>query len=315
MAGALQSPVAHEPGHTIYYLAGEDSAADRHNIALLARIARRSTTPLGVEIFYHRPLKLSNWTLKTGSLRYVRLRSASEFVLAERIAGVRTEAIIFLSHRIFAHSEDIWRLLGYAAREPFAMLQPCGVLPDRGDKAWTFALQSARFDLARYTGSPDQPAIIALNLRLLGQHSGRRSTSFLLRKFYADLISGKGSRAPLMLTGRSRALAPTAATWLPTLRNTISAYRTWRTARQFPWWFSYRHPLFIVAQLGAYASLLILPVSIRGSFILLLFVVGTTLPYFLSGLQLCARTAFRNWRRTPALLRRMGARLVLYLIG
>lgn len=315
MAGALHTPVSHEPGHTIFYLAGEDTAADRHNAALLARLARRSTTPLYIEIFYHRPLQLSNWALATGDLRYTRLRSTSEFVLAERIAAARTETVLFFNFMIFAHGEDLWRLLGHAAREPFALVLPAGTLYDRGETAWTFALRSARADLARYTGSPEQPAIIAMNRSLLRQNAARPGAGLLLRKFYADLLSGQQSPVPLLLKGRSRMFASTAAAWLPTLRNTVFAYRAWRETRQFPWWFSYRHPLFLVAQLGVYTSLLVLPASLEGSVILLLFSVATTLPYFFSGLWREIGICFSNVRRPAASLRRLAARLVLYLIG
>ena len=315
MAGALHTPVPQESGHTIFYLAGEDTPADRHNVALLARLARRSTTPLSVEIFYHRPLQLSNWAEATGSLRYRRLRSGSEFVLAERLATARTECVLFFSFSVFAHSEDLWRLLGHAVREPFTLVLPSGVLADRGEPRWTFALRSARTDLARYTGSPDQPAIMAINRRLLGKYPTGQRTGLLLRKFYADLLRGQQSPAPLLLTGRSRVFAARGSAWLSTLRNTVFAYRAWRANRQFPWWFSYRHPLFLVAQLGFYLSILVLPASMRGSLLLLLFSVATTTPYCFGGLSREIRTLFSNVRRPAAFLRCMGARLILYLIG
>ncbi|HMY10772.1 MAG TPA: hypothetical protein PKC74_04070, partial [Turneriella sp.] len=75
------------------------------------------------------------------------------------------------------------------------------------------------------------------------------------------------------------------------------------------------HPLFLVAQLGVYTSLLVLPASLEGSVILLLFSVATTLPYFLSGLWREIGIWFSNVRRPAASLRRLAARLVLYLIG
>ncbi|MFZ5629067.1 MAG: hypothetical protein ACOY5B_08045 [Spirochaetota bacterium] len=304
-----------EPGHTIFYLAGEDSAADRHNTALLARIARLSTTPVHIEIFYHRPLQLSNWAIETGNVRYTRLRSASEFALAERIAAARTQSVLYFNFMLLVHAEDIWLLLGHTSREPYALALPGNTLASRGEGTWSFALRSARFDLSRYTGSHSEPAIIAVNRNLLQQKSGRQSSGLLLRKFYADLLSGAESPAPLLLRGRSYAIEARPALWLTTLRNTVFAFNTWRDSQRFPWWFSHRHPLFLVAQLSFYAALLVLPVSATGSHILALFTLGTTLPYFLRGFLRAMAASLRNGRHTPVFLRRTAARMLLYLIG
>lgn len=316
MAGALNTPDAlTQPGHTIFYLTGEDSAADRHNTTLLARIAQRSTTPLRIEIFYHRPLQLSNWAVEAGNVRYTRLRSASEFVLAERIAAARTESVLFFNYRILAHSEDIWRLLGHSNREPYALALPGKTLRSRQETAWGFALRSARFDLACYTGSPGEPAIVAVNRTLLRRQSGRQTSGLLLRKFYADLLSGTGTPAPLLLRGRSLAVEARPAMWLTTTSNTLIALHIWRDKHYFPWWFSYRHPLFVVAQLSFYTALLVLTVSAKGSLLLLLFTTGTTLRYFCRGFLHTLRKGFRRTTLLSAGLLRLPARLLLYLIG
>jgi hypothetical protein len=315
MAGAQATPVFYQPGHTIFYLASEDTVADRHNIALLARIAARSTTPLNVEIFYDRPLKLGNWAEATGSLRYRRLRSTADFVLAERIAGANTECVLFFNFLVFAHSEDLWRLLGHVQREPFTLLLPGKILPQRGMNAWRTALLAARLDLLHYADSPNRPAILALNRRLLHKSTQQPEKGLLRRKFYADILSGQSLIQPLRLHGRSRVVAMPDAQWLTTGKNTVRAWRTWRSHRRFPWWFTYRHPLFVVSQLSFYIALLVLLATFRGSVILFLFAIGLTLPYFCRGFLHGVRTWFRNVRRLAALLPLMGARLVLYLIG
>lgn len=316
MAGALYTPDSLTgPGHTIFYLAGEDGAADRHNTTLLARIAQRSTTPLHIEIFYHRPLQLNNWAVEAGNVRYTRLRSASEFAIAERIAAAHTESVLFFDFRLLAHPEDIWRLLGHSTREPYALALPGETLRSRGETAWNFALRSARFDLACYTGSPGESAIVAVNRTLLRQKSGRQTNGLLLRKFYADLLGGTETPAPVLLRGRSRTIEARPAKWLTALRNTLIAFRTWRDGHRFPWWFSHRYPLFVVAQLGFYTALLALPVSAKGSLLLLLFTTGTTTRYFFGGLFRALNSSFRTKRRLTAGLQRMAARLLLYLIG
>lgn len=316
MAAALHTPNSHaEPGHTIFYLAGEDTAADRHNTALLARIARRSTTPVQVEIFHHRPLQLSNWARETGNLRYTRLRSASDFVLAERIVAARTDSVLYFSFRIFAHAEDLWLLLGHSRREPYALALPGRALRGRNETAWNFALRSARLALARYTGSPGEPAILAVNRTLLRQQTERQATGLLLRKFYADLLNGAETPAPLLLRGRNLAIEARPALWLTTLRQAFFAFSVWRDSHQFPWWFSYRHPLFLVAQLGFYMALLVLPASAQGSLLLLLFSLGTTLPYLCRGLLHEISLWFNGRRRPVDLLRHTAAKLILYLVG
>jgi hypothetical protein len=316
MTGARNSTASHaEPGHTIFYLAGEDTAADRHNIALLGRIVPRSTTSIHVEIFHHRPLQLNNWARERGHLRYVRLRSDSEFVLAERIVAARTDSVLYLSFRTFAHADDLWQLLAYSARTPYTLALPGHTLRNRMETGWNFALRSARLDLARYTGSPDEPAMVAIHKTLLQQKTARRVTGLLLRKFYADVLNGADAPRPLLLQGRSRQIEARKVLWLTTLRHTLFALRIWRDNRQFPWWFSYRHPLFVVAQMGFYTFLLLLPLSPGQSLILLAFTLSLTLPYFLRNMLSDILSTLRRPRHSCLVLAKLAARFLLYLIG
>lgn len=318
MAGGLDTTDSRaDPGHTIFYLAGEDTAADRHNIPLLARIAARCSTPLRVEVFYHRPLKLSNWALEAGSVRYTRLRSASDFVLAERIAASGTECVIFFNWMVLAHAEDLWRLLGHTAREPYVLALPGNTVGGSHETAWQLALRSARFDLARYTGSARQPVLTALNKTLLNEKSVREPKGLLLRKFYADLLDGTTVRKPIprLLKGRSLEAAAPSPGWLATFTSTLLAWQIWREVKSFPWWFSYRHPLFLVAQLSFYMALLVLPVSAKGCLLLILFSFGITLRYASGGALRAMRSAIRSARRIRATLLRAAARVLLYIIG
>jgi hypothetical protein len=316
MTGARHSTVSHaESGHTILYLAGEDTAADRHNIALLERLVPRSTNRIHAEILYQRPLQLSSFASESGHLRYVRLRSDSEFVLAERIVAARTDSVLYFSFRTFAHADDLWQLLAYSARTPYTLALPDSALRNRNESSWSFALRSARLHLARYTGSPDESAMVAMNKMLLQQQTARRASGLLLRKFYADLIHTIEAPRPLLLKGRSRQIEARKPLWLKTLRHTLMAYRIWRDSRQFPWWFSYRHPLFVVAQMGFYAFLLLLPLSPRQSLILLAFSLSLSLPYFLRNMLSDIVSTLHRPRDACLVIFKLAARFLLYLIG
>lgn len=314
-AAGASAESAGGPDHTLFYLAGEDTAADRHNIALLARVARRSTTPLHVEIFYHRPLQLSNWALDTGNLRYSRLRSASDFVLAERIAAARSTSVLFLDYRVLAHADDLWSLLGYTPRCAFVIVQPQRTQRRRSETGFAFALRSARHDLARYAPGPREPRLVGVNKALLARQTPGQPAGLLQRKLYADLMSGAQGGEPLALAGRSRVFESQPPLWLAMLRNNLFALRVWHSTWHFPWWFSYRHPLFLVAQLGFYFALLVLPVSPRGFLLLSLFVPAITLPYFFGGFVRALPACFTRVERAFFFLQRVAARVLLYLIG
>lgn len=282
---------------------------------LLARLTERATYRIAVEILYTGARKPT--MPAKNNMRLSRLNSATDFALAARILGAATECVLLFDARILAHPHDIWQLLGFAERHALVCLYPRNSVGVEHESAWHFALRAARFDLAQFVGaSPtNQPAMFAFNLPLLQKNMGRGGQGFLAQKYYADLLRGEHTISPLLLRGKSRDANRKPLPWLALWRNTVSAYKIWRDQGLFPYWFSYKSPLFLVAQAAFYLALLVVPLSLRGSLLLASFAVALTLPFYLHGAIALWRTIIYNRRAFPAILLRVLARTLLYLIG
>lgn len=250
----------------------------------------------------------------------MRLNSASHFSLASRILEAKTECVLFFDARILAHPHDLWRLMGFSERHAISYLYPQNVVRTEHEGRWHFALRAARFDLWQFVGAPPniKPAIIALNLPLVDKamhRAGRSGHGLLAQKYGADLLRGYHAHIPLLLYGKSRDVTNNSPPWLALSRCTVTASKIWRQEGLFPYWFSYKNPLFLVAQMAFYLALLVTPLTMRGTLLFAGFALALSLPFYLRGFGTFMRNIVHNRTALPAALMRLAARTLLYLIG
>lgn len=250
----------------------------------------------------------------------MRLNSASHFALAARILEAKTECVLFFDARIFAHAHDLWQLMGFSERHAISYLYPQNLARTEYEGRWHFALRAACFDLWQFVGAPPdiKAAIVALNLPLLDKAMGREGRSghgLLAQKYGADLLRGYHAHVPLLLYGKSRDVTNSSPPWLALLRNTVAASKIWRQEGFFPYWFSYKNPLFLVAQMAFYLALLVTPLTVRGALLFTGFALALSLPFYLRGFSTFMRNIIRNRGALSAALMRFAARTLLYLIG
>lgn len=262
----------------IWYFAGEDTPADRHNIWVLARVVTKSTVPLHAVIFYDRPLRLSNWAWPQENLRFTRRNTLDIGAQAVELAGSKSATAVLCDYRVLLHPQDLWLLLGYGQRFPLVLFWPQRCVRDKNEPLWRFAWRCAATDFRNYLGAhKPQDVLCSFNHRLLPPFSDR---PFSKLKFYHRLLVGKTTLPAERISCRSKAIAAKDYPWLSGVSDLFLALRLWKKEKRFPFWLTSRHFIFPVAQLAMYVATMALWIDVKAALVFAGFAVFLT-PCFL----------------------------------
>ena len=286
----------------IVYRTGGAFEIDQRNIAVISRVIAKATRPIGAEIFYHLPARLSDWAQPSDGVRYTRLKTGEIWPLAERITKYAGKTIVIFDATLLIASRDVWHLIGYAQQHARVLLQPR--LPARSpfETHLAFALREARLHLQRTIwGRVSDASAMSLVTAAFEQRGVRAQIS------YAELLESGAEADVFAFEGGSRAIsARTRPRYLETCARTITAFRRWQSSKAFAASYSQLTPVFHVAQIAVYLATLIAFVSPQSGAIILGFAIAVTPMYFFGNL---------NLRQPIQVLRRLAARLLLYYIG
>lgn len=291
--------------HAILYRSGRDSRVNRANIATLKRVISKSTTPAILEIYYHEPLKLSDWALPHERVRYVKLRSGEDFPVAERMAQQTTDRLLVFDDALLISAADVWLLMGLAATHAVTVLRTERSVTNEGENLPGACFRGARLALVNYlypAGDFNRHAF-AINRTLLSPQPGSMHEKIT----YHALLRSLSRFRPHHQNARSVAVRQ--AEEYPLLHagfRTVEAFTHWKRHKEFPWWFSARAPLFHVAQLAAYYGALVSFISPGSGLIVFLFAILITPQYFF------AQIKWRQWKLLPL---RLLTRFALYFSG
>ncbi|MBV6494175.1 MAG: hypothetical protein LDLANPLL_02201 [Turneriella sp.] len=291
--------------HALLYRAEEpDSRVDRWNIKLIQRVVEKSTTPVVAEIYYHQSTQPSSWVTPNENIRFYRLRSGEAIPLAERIQRVDAEYVLVFDGLMYLCASDIWLLMGLVKAHNTVALTPARFGPLPNENFFIRSVRQAYFALYTYLGRPTPSLGVAFALDKLTQE---KQSNFIQKVEYADFVRAIYKNTPQQIRGQSRTTAhETRRSYLQCALLTVEAFKVWNRNKIFPYWFSYRFLLFLVAQLAVYIGVLTLYIAPFSSLPLFLFAILITPQFFFSHL---------SWRFPHRALVQVLTRLLLYLVG
>jgi hypothetical protein len=295
-------------GHTILYRARSDSPVNRYNISLLKRVVDKSTTPIALDIYYHEPIKLSDWAEPHNRTRYIRLRSDLDFPIAEKIVQATSPIVIVLNDNLLLAAGDIWQLLGRSRDEAMTTCTVRRSAKNRSESVISFLLREASLHFSEYSFGKYKTCadMMAINKPLAGIAFNIKSESFAAKKTYVDLLSEIPLSMPAAFSARSRYVeSANRRAFMGTWLSCIAAFRFWHRVKRLPDWFSERLLLFLVAQIAVYYAVLVALVSWRASLIVFAFAFLITPGILFRGMN------WLSWRMPG----RLAARMALYLTG
>ncbi|HRP70066.1 MAG TPA: hypothetical protein PLY93_11085 [Turneriella sp.] len=291
--------------HALLYRADvPDSRVDRWNIKLIERIVKKSTTPAIAEIYYYQSTQISSWVVPHENVRFHRLRSGEAFPLAERINQTHADYVLVFDNSTYLSAADIWLLMGLVKMQSVVVVNPTRFAARKNENFWVRQLRHARFALHTYLKRPTPAMGIFF---AVDKTKMRQTTNFLQKITYADFIRATYKNAPQQIQGQSRSAAKgTQHDFLETVASTVEALQIWKRDKSFPYWFSHRFLLFIVAQLAVYIGVLAFYIAPLYSLPFFLFAIFITPQFFF---------AHFSWRSPCHALVQGCTRLLLYLIG
>lgn len=279
--------------HTILYRSGLNPRVDRSNINLFQRVTVKSTTPVFVEIFYHEPLRLSEFAAPQERMRFVKLRSGEDFPVAERLRNATTDCVLVLHGDLLYAAQDIWRLLGLASRKPLSSLTIARSFVDERPSLTAYLEPEGKFEGRAF----------AINQKLFPQSL----RSFEQKIDYWQLLRSFAKISSHTVLAKSIEITRSFPTrWLESLAVTIAALRRWKAEKQLPREFSTRRLLFHVAQIATYLAAMVALLSPVRGLVLFAFAIAITPQFFLKNLK---------WRRLTVMMKQLTGRLSLYLVG